>query len=113
MSELHKSFAKSQLGKLPPEAPTFDSMSEDARDEDGSSVSSASSTGTLVPSPTRQLFARAGRRSVSRSFAYSRHNSPNCPLPSAQMTGYEYDLTSSLCNLQIIITTIFEMDRLF
>ncbi|KAJ5807911.1 hypothetical protein N7474_009180 [Penicillium riverlandense] len=67
MSELHKSFAKSQLGKLPPEAPTLESMSEDAPDEDVSSVSSTSSTGTLVPSPTRQLFARAGRRSSSQS----------------------------------------------
>ena len=65
MSDLQKSFAKSKLAKFPPEAPMPDSMSysEDAW-EDGSSTSSLSSTGTMVPSPTRQLFARTGRRFV-------------------------------------------------
>ncbi|OGM45566.1 carboxylesterase-mitochondrial 37S ribosomal protein YmS2 [Aspergillus bombycis] len=55
MSELQKSFAKAKLAKLPPEAPPF-SM-HPPRDEDDSE--SASSTGTVVPSPSRQLFARS------------------------------------------------------
>ncbi|KAE8358901.1 Alpha/Beta hydrolase protein [Aspergillus caelatus] len=55
MSELQKSFAKAKLAKLPPEAPPF-SM-HPLRDEDDSE--SASSTGTVVPSPSRQLFARS------------------------------------------------------
>lgn len=65
MSDLQKSFAKSKLAKFPPEAPMPGSMSlsEDAW-EDDSSTSSLSSTGTMVPSPTRQLFARTGRRFV-------------------------------------------------
>ncbi|KAJ5224206.1 uncharacterized protein N7469_007709 [Penicillium citrinum] len=60
MSELQKSFAKSKLAKLPTEAPVFDTMAspEAIREEDGSSASSVSSTGTLMPSPTRHLFAR-------------------------------------------------------
>ncbi|KAF7169999.1 hypothetical protein CNMCM5623_002515 [Aspergillus felis] len=62
MSDLHKTFAKSKLAKLPPEAPLLsDSPSmnhpaESSHDEDSSSVSSA---GTVIPSPSRQLFARA------------------------------------------------------
>ncbi|GMG00804.1 unnamed protein product [Aspergillus oryzae var. brunneus] len=61
MSELQKSFAKAKLAKLPPEAPPF-SM-HPPRDEDDSE--SASSTGTVVPSPSRQLFARSrGSNSV-------------------------------------------------
>jgi protein phosphatase methylesterase 1 len=63
MSDLQRSFAKAKLAKLPSEAPMPESMREDAWEE-GSSASSVSSTGTLVPSPTRQLFARAGRRFV-------------------------------------------------
>ncbi|GAB1204177.1 Protein phosphatase methylesterase 1 [Aspergillus pseudonomiae] len=55
MSELQKSFAKAKLAKLPPEAPPF-SM-HPFRDEEDSE--SASSTGTVVPSPSRQLFARS------------------------------------------------------
>ncbi|KAE8324334.1 Alpha/Beta hydrolase protein [Aspergillus sergii] len=55
MSELQKSFAKAKLAKLPFEAPPF-SM-HPPRDEDDSE--SASSTGTVVPSPSRQLFARS------------------------------------------------------
>ncbi|KAF9240368.1 hypothetical protein DTO006G1_8196 [Penicillium roqueforti] len=68
MSDLQKSFAKSKLAKFPPEAPMPESMShsEDAW-EDGSSASSLSSTGTMVPSPTRQLFARTGRRQSSQT----------------------------------------------
>ncbi|GMF73609.1 unnamed protein product [Aspergillus oryzae] len=61
MSQLQKSFAKAKLAKLPPEAPPF-SM-HPPRDEDDSE--SASSTGTVVPSPSRQLFARSrGSNSV-------------------------------------------------
>ncbi|KJK63169.1 MhpC [Aspergillus parasiticus SU-1] len=55
MSELQKSFAKAKLAKLPPEAPPFSMHPH--RDEDDSE--SASSTGTVVPSPSRQLFARS------------------------------------------------------
>ena len=60
MSELQKSFAKAKLGKLPSEVPMYNSMSipEEHGEEDGSSASSVSSTGTLMPSPTRNLFAR-------------------------------------------------------
>ncbi|KAE8387677.1 Alpha/Beta hydrolase protein [Aspergillus alliaceus] len=54
MSELQKSFAKAKLAKLPPEAPPIPMH---PRDEDDSE--SASSTGTVVPSPSRQLFARS------------------------------------------------------
>jgi protein phosphatase methylesterase 1 len=60
MSELQKSFAKAKLAKLPPEVPMFHPMDipEEHHEEDGSSASSVSSTGTLMPSPTRNLFAR-------------------------------------------------------
>ncbi|CAI7594887.1 unnamed protein product [Penicillium pancosmium] len=60
MSEFQKSFAKSKLAKLPAEAPMFDTITnpEGIREEDASSASSVSSTGTLMPSPTRHLFAR-------------------------------------------------------
>ncbi len=67
MSELQRSFAKAQLAKLPPEAPLI----FDERDEDegcaeemharSASDSSASSTGTVVPSPTKHLFERPKR----------------------------------------------------
>ncbi|KAE8371724.1 Alpha/Beta hydrolase protein [Aspergillus bertholletiae] len=55
MSELQKSFAKAKLAKLPPQAPSF--PMHPPRDEDDSE--SASSTGTVVPSPSRQLFVRS------------------------------------------------------
>ncbi|KAJ5579564.1 uncharacterized protein N7459_005549, partial [Penicillium hispanicum] len=72
MSELQRSFAKSKLAKLPPEAPILDmNIPEDTHDEDGSSTSSLSSTGTLVPSPTRHLFARTGNRQPSQSLAWT------------------------------------------
>ncbi|PYI00905.1 protein phosphatase methylesterase [Aspergillus sclerotiicarbonarius CBS 121057] len=65
MSELQKSFAKSRLAKLPLQPPTGPSMhpldEEVSHDDDSSS---ASSTGTVVPSPSRQLFARPGRGSL-------------------------------------------------
>ncbi|KAJ5143371.1 uncharacterized protein N7515_002158 [Penicillium bovifimosum] len=68
MSDLHKSFAKSKLAQLPSEPPMAESMnqSEDASDA-GSSASSVSSSGTMVPSPTRHLFARTDRRQSSQS----------------------------------------------
>ncbi|KAJ5855428.1 uncharacterized protein N7529_009372 [Penicillium soppii] len=66
MSDLQKSFAKSKLAKFPSEAPMPESMNpEDVWES--SSASSVSSTGTMVPSPTRQLFARAGRRQSSQT----------------------------------------------
>lgn len=65
MSELHKTFAKSKLAKLPPDVPMYDETLDETRDEEGSSASSASSTGTLVPSPTHHLFARRSQGSVS------------------------------------------------
>jgi protein phosphatase methylesterase 1 len=67
MSELQRSFAKAQLAKLPPEAPLiFDEREEDDEYEDemharSASDSSASSTGTVVPSPTKHLFERTKR----------------------------------------------------
>lgn len=71
MSELQRSFAKAQLAKLPPEAPLiFDEREEDEEEAEeyakevharSSSDSSASSTGTIVPSPTKHLFERPKR----------------------------------------------------
>lgn len=68
MSDLQKAWAKSKLG-LHPEP--FDELEEEAEnnvgelpesfDDDSSSASSASSvssTGTIVPTPTQNLFAR-------------------------------------------------------
>lgn len=66
MSEFQKSFAKAKLAKLPPEAPMAEAIPDvnETQDEEGSSASSLSSTGTLVPSPTRHLFARKSPRLV-------------------------------------------------
>ncbi|GAQ11484.1 protein phosphatase methylesterase 1 [Aspergillus lentulus] len=70
MSDLHKAFAKSKLAKLPPEAPllsessSMNHLAESSHDEDSSSVSSA---GTVIPSPSRQLFARASQGSSDSS----------------------------------------------
>ena len=67
MSELQRSFARAQLAKLPPEAPLiFDEREEDEEDANemharSASDSSASSTGTIVPSPTKHLFERSKR----------------------------------------------------
>jgi len=75
MSELQRSFARAQLARLPPEAPLiFDEREEDEAEdmnEDdeytkekharSASDSSASSTGTVVPSPTKHLFERPKR----------------------------------------------------
>ncbi|RHZ66032.1 Protein with carboxyl methyl esterase activity [Aspergillus turcosus] len=77
MSDLHKAFAKSKLAKLPPEAPplsesessSMNPPAESSHDEDSSSVSSA---GTVIPSPSRQLFARASHGpSDSSSLSWS------------------------------------------
>lgn len=83
MSDLQKSFAKAKLAKLPPEAPPIldhqagagagaPSSSpmyslEEEPSHEGDDSSSASSTGTAVPSPTRQLFARPNRGCVCLS----------------------------------------------
>ena len=82
MSDLQRSFAKAKLSSLPfnPPAP-LDALAEDSSyfgeveeeqdslrplpspssglpEDDSSSASSASSTGTIVPSPGQKLFAR-------------------------------------------------------
>jgi protein phosphatase methylesterase 1 len=66
MSDLQKSFMKAQLSRLPPEVPVLDEVEEATSNtagleddkEESSSVSSASSAGTVVPSPSKNLFAR-------------------------------------------------------
>ncbi|PWY86950.1 putative ribosomal protein/carboxylic ester hydrolase [Aspergillus heteromorphus CBS 117.55] len=70
MSELQKSFAKSKLAKLPLQPPTGPSRSMQPLDEEAShddDSSSASSTGTVIPSPSRHLFARPGRGSLQQT----------------------------------------------
>lgn len=57
MSDLQKSFAKAKLAKLPSDVPVFNELDE----EDSSSASSASSTGTIRPSVAQNLFARPNR----------------------------------------------------
>ncbi|KAJ5636913.1 uncharacterized protein N7484_010226 [Penicillium longicatenatum] len=73
MSELQRSFVRSRLAMLPPEAPLTDpiGMPNESRDEDSSSASSLSSTGTLVPSPTRHLFARTRNPQSTQSLAWT------------------------------------------
>lgn len=66
MSDLQKAWAKNRLSALPPES--FDERDEEEADrvpelpehpdDDSSSASSVSSTGTVIPSPSQQLFAR-------------------------------------------------------
>ena len=79
MSDLQRSFAKAKLAALPFEPPLsaeeVDENDEDdandgfefadlrpspdhAQDDDSSSASSASSTGTIIPAPSKNLFAR-------------------------------------------------------
>jgi protein phosphatase methylesterase 1 len=72
MSELQKSFAKSHLSRLPLEPHPFsDEQGEEDVEGDlplespDSSSSSASSTGTIVPSPSKKLFGMP--KDVSRS----------------------------------------------
>ncbi|KAK1138294.1 Protein phosphatase methylesterase 1 [Aspergillus melleus] len=63
MSDLQKSFAKAKLAKFPSELPPVPGMEpHEEVDEDTSSVSS---TSTVVPSPTKQLFSRPARGSTS------------------------------------------------
>ncbi|KAJ5897171.1 hypothetical protein N7504_007459 [Penicillium tannophilum] len=72
MSELQRSFARSKLAMLPPEAPMTDPIGiPESRDEDNSSASSLSSTGTLVPSPTRHLFARTRNPQSTQSLDWT------------------------------------------
>lgn len=82
MSDLQKAFVKAKLAKYPPEIPIFDENDEDAastgtrgsgtieeeggEDFDSSSTSSASSAGTVVPSPSRNLFAKPSSMYVAR-----------------------------------------------
>jgi len=66
MSDLQKAWAKNRLSAIPVE--TFDELQEEETgtvpelpehfDDDSSSASSASSTGTIIPSPSQNLFAR-------------------------------------------------------
>ncbi|EXJ79581.1 hypothetical protein A1O3_07860 [Capronia epimyces CBS 606.96] len=70
MSDFQRSFARAHLSRLPPEPPAIPDEQQDATREDSldirpsspndslSSASSASSTGTIVPSPSRNLFER-------------------------------------------------------
>lgn len=71
MSELQKAWARSRLGPAPATELQFpdDALETDEEadvvlelpehaDDDSSSASSASSTGTIVPSPSQKLFAR-------------------------------------------------------
>lgn len=68
MSELQRAFAKAKLAEFPAIAPVYDENDEteyaDATsadltlDDDSSSASSASSTGTIIPSTSQNLFAR-------------------------------------------------------
>lgn len=74
MSDLHRAFAKAKLAALPAEPPiipgmnaeedeeeetdTFKGLPREIHDDDSSSASSASSTGTIRPSPTKHLFAK-------------------------------------------------------
>ncbi|KAJ6101799.1 hypothetical protein N7486_004226 [Penicillium sp. IBT 16267x] len=73
MSELQRSFARAKLAMLPPEVPMTDpiGMPSESRDEDSSSASSLSSTGTLVPSPTRHLFARTRNPQSTHSLTWT------------------------------------------
>jgi protein phosphatase methylesterase 1 len=81
MSDLHKSFAKPHLARLSPQRPPiFDERDEGEAGETGEetsslhmespndSSSSASSTGTIMPSPRKKLFERP-RESVACSLS--------------------------------------------
>ncbi|KAJ6144140.1 hypothetical protein N7470_008035 [Penicillium chermesinum] len=83
MSELQKSFAKAKLASFPQEAPMSEPIASasEPQEEEGSSASSLSSTGTLVPSPTRHLFARKGSRQSSDSLSWTDFFSQELFLP--------------------------------
>ncbi|KAI9698237.1 MAG: Protein phosphatase methylesterase 1 [Candelina mexicana] len=87
MSDFQKSFLKAKLASLPPEAPMPPDVQREAEpeeedevnglsgpcqeypDDDSSSASSASSTGTIRPIPRKDLFARpTGTSPWTRSF---------------------------------------------
>jgi protein phosphatase methylesterase 1 len=94
MSDLQKSFAKAKLGKLPSEVPMYHPMNipEEHHEEDGSSASSVSSTGTLMPSPTRNLFARRGGGYV-------------CPLFIFPIPIYQTDL---LPKMMLLVNSVYQ-----
>ncbi|OXV10539.1 hypothetical protein Egran_01702 [Elaphomyces granulatus] len=83
MSDFQKAFVRSQLARLPSEAPlildeaeeeTSNSFAAAHRDDDSSSASSASSVGTIIPSPGRNLFARSrgpSARQASNSLSWT------------------------------------------
>lgn len=67
MSDLQRAWARAKLGiqndmfnELDEEEAETDQLSElpEAVDDDSSSASSVSSTGTVIPSPNQKLFAR-------------------------------------------------------
>lgn len=82
MSDLQRAFVKAKLAKYPPDIPIFDENEADAaasagrgngtieeeggEEFDSSSTSSASSAGTVVPSPSRNLFAKPNSMYVTR-----------------------------------------------
>ncbi|PYH49994.1 putative ribosomal protein/carboxylic ester hydrolase (Ppe1) [Aspergillus saccharolyticus JOP 1030-1] len=85
MSELQKSFAKSKLAnklsrRTPPDAlsaspssPMYSLNEEQGESSHDEEYSSASSTGTIIPSPSRNLFARpnGGRGSSQTSLSWT------------------------------------------
>ncbi|KAF7714635.1 Protein phosphatase methylesterase-1 [Penicillium ucsense] len=83
MSELQKSFAKAKLAKLPAEAPMYNPMQipQENTEDDASSASSVSSTGTLMPSPTRNLFARRSASQPMQAHAWPEYFSQELFLP--------------------------------
>ncbi|UKZ79651.1 Protein with carboxyl methyl esterase activity [Trichoderma virens FT-333] len=69
MSDLQRAWAKSKLGLVPEPFEELDEAEEDqvpelpeglpeGLDDDSSSASSVSSTGTIIPTPSQKLFAR-------------------------------------------------------
>jgi protein phosphatase methylesterase 1 len=65
MSDLQRAWARKKLQTMATVDNAFDEQEEDGAVaelpdafDDSSSASSASSTGTVIPSPTRHLFAR-------------------------------------------------------
>ncbi|KAJ5934051.1 hypothetical protein N7466_003598 [Penicillium verhagenii] len=73
MSELQRSFAKPKLARSLSEVLMAEQVGvlNESPDEDSSSTSSLSSTGTLVPSPTRHLFARTRNIQPSQSLQWT------------------------------------------
>lgn len=65
MSDLQRAWAKQKLGLAPEPFEELDEAEEDqvpelpeGLDDDSSSASSVSSTGTIIPTPSQKLFAR-------------------------------------------------------